>query len=81
MKKIGFLSLIPLLGSAGSAFADNTASQITASQVPTTEIVDATGFGSSLLASLQPWIVGALGVAVGVLIVYLGWRLFKRFTK
>ena len=76
MKKIGFLSLVPLLGSAGSAFAE-----ITASKVPATEIVDATGFGSSLLESLQPWIVGALGVAVGVLIVYWGWRLFKRFTK
>lgn len=80
MKKIAFLSLVPLLGSAGSAFAQSS-SGITASTVPTTELVDATGFGSSLLESLQPWIVGALGVAVGVLIVYLGWRLFKRFTK
>lgn len=80
MKKIAFLSLVPLLGSVGSAFAQS-GSSITASKVPTTELVDATGFGSSLLESLQPWIVGALGVAVGVLIVYLGWRLFKRFTK
>lgn len=81
MKKIAFLSLVPLLGSAGSVFAQSSGSSITASKVPTTELVDATGFGSSLLESLQPWIVGALGVAVGVLIVYLGWRLFKRFTK
>ena len=75
MKKLFFLSSLPLLG-AGSAFA-----AITPSEVPATELVNAAGFGTNLLESLQPWIVGALGVAVGVLIVYLGWRLFKRFTK
>lgn len=76
MKKIFYLAGLPVLGSVGTAFGE-----ITPSQVPATELVNASGFGTSLLESLQPWIVGALGVAVGVLIVYLGWRLFKRFTK
>lgn len=49
--------------------------------VTVTPIVDPTTVQSSLITSLTPWLTVGLGIGISVFIVYLGWRLLKRFTR
>lgn len=49
--------------------------------VTVTPIVDPTTVQSSLITSLTPWVTVGLGIGISVFIVYLGWRLLKRFTR
>lgn len=57
------------------------AQETTGGTVTVTPIVDPTTVQSSLITSLTPWLTVGLGIGISVFIVYLGWRLLKRFTR
>ncbi len=49
--------------------------------VTVTELVDPDQVQAQLTANLSKWIVVGIGIGISVFIVYLGWRLLKRFTR
>lgn len=51
-------------------------------QAPTvTTLVDPNQVQAQLTANLSKWVVVGIGIGISVFIVYLGWRLLKRFTR
>lgn len=76
MKKlaIALASLSPAL-----AFAQETGGN--GGTVTVTPIVDPTTVQSTLITSVTPWVTVGLGIGISVFVVYLGWRLLKRFTR
>lgn len=72
------LSFLAAFAGPAAAFAQegNTGGTVTV-----TPIVDPTTVQSSLITSLTPWLTVGLGIGISVFIVYLGWRLLKRFTR
>ncbi len=43
--------------------------------------VDASTVSSSLGTSIKPWVIGGLGIAIGVFVVKIGWRWIKQFAR
>lgn len=52
-----------------------------ANPIQTQQLVDPSDVQSALTAELGDWILVGIGIGISVFIVYLGWRLLKRFTK
>lgn len=75
MKK--FLASVAAFAAPAVALAEDSAG----GTVTVTPIVDPTTVQSSLITSLTPWLTVGLGIGISVFIVYLGWRLLKRFTR
>lgn len=46
-----------------------------------TEIVDPDDIQLSLTTALGQWVTVGIGIGISVFVVYLGWRLLKRFTR
>lgn len=74
MKKL--LLTAAAFAAPAAAFAQESSPTVTV-----TPIVDPTTVQSSLITSLTPWVTVGLGIGISVFIVYLGWRLLKRFTR
>lgn len=55
--------------------------ELTPQTITPTELVNASGFQTSLLTTLQPWIVAGLGIGVTVFALWMGWKYIKRFMK
>ena len=77
-KLLSAAATVPALLSSAVLFAEDTATQVT----PTvSDIVNTTALRDSILSSVANWIGIGLGIGLSLLVIYIGWRLFKKFTR
>ena len=67
-------------GSAASVFAQESPA-VTPADPTLVSLVNAANVQQSILTQLVPWLEIGLGVGLSLLVVYIGWRLFRRFAK
>ena len=48
-------------------------------QITFTPLVDASNMQSSITGALGPWVLAGIGVALAVVVVFLGWKWIRRF--
>lgn len=44
-----------------------------------TPLVDASNMQSSITGALGPWVIAGIGVALAVVVVFLGWKWIRKF--
>lgn len=78
-KLLSAAAMVPALLSSAVLFAqEGSTTQVT----PTvSDIVNTTALRDSILSSVANWIGIGLGIGLSLLVIYIGWRLFKKFTR
>ena len=78
-KLTGALCAIPVALTSAAVMAQEAA--VTPTSPVVDNLVDTTALRTTILNNIVAWLGIGLGVGLSLLIVYIGWRIFRRFTK
>ena len=73
------LCSVPLIAS-GAVFGQENQNPVTLAE-SVTQLVNPRDVQTQLTTNLGNWLIVGIGIGISVFIVYLGWRLLKRFTR
>lgn len=72
---------VPALLPSAVCFAQEASGSVEAKSVTINDVISTNDLQTTILNYVQGWIVVGVGVGLSVLVVYLGWRLIKRFMR
>lgn len=78
-KLTGALCAIPAVLTSAAVMAQDTA--VTPASPVVDNLVDTSALRTTILNNIVSWLGIGLGVGLSLLIVYIGWRIFRRFTR
>lgn len=78
-KLIAGAAVVPALISS-AVFGQETGG-VTPATVEVSQLVNTTSLRETILNNVATWLGIGLGIGLSILVVYLGWRLFRRFTR
>lgn len=79
-KLTGALCAIPAVLTSAAVMAQE-GSTVTPTSPVVDNLVDTTALRTTILNNIVSWLGIGLGVGLSLLIVYIGWRIFRRFTR
>lgn len=79
-KLIAGAALVPALVSSAVLYAQE-GSGVTPATVTVDNLVSTDSLRTTILNSVVNWLGIGLGIGLSILVVYIGWRLFRRFTR
>lgn len=79
-KLIAGAAMVPAILTSAALYAQESSS-VTPATVTVDNLVSTDSLRTTILNSVVNWLGIGLGIGLSILVVYIGWRLFRRFTR